>query len=134
MTVRALQHWILWDIESALLDIEECAIQAPLSFNPQADNVVLSAAAAVAVQLVGLQLWSVVQVPSGWQYVDRLVGEDYEDKKQKFTRIVKYAEILLKLMKCSACPWGRFLEEFISATFTNFMAKSQQKIEKNEQI
>jgi len=118
LALSALRHWILWDIETAYMDIAECAIQAPLVHEAKIDCVILNIAAVVAVQLVGL---CVVQYREEGFFEDMKEYCGKNESEKKICRMINLAEILLKFSQISRQPWGKYLVEWNKCVLKNFV-------------
>jgi len=111
-TLRALRSYFKWDLESSLMAIEECAIQAPIIFDMRPDsNIVLDVAAFVSVQLFGLAIS---------EYNNTFFNLSPRDIK----RLANWTELLLKYSRLCPWPWGKYINEWNEGIFKNFLKKS----------
>jgi len=95
--LSSLRNWISHDIESALEDIEECAIQASIIASPQMDPLPVQIACIVATQLVGLHIFSQSQLPYSASPAQNLSENDAQFSKRNQQN--KHGGLLI-LWKC----------------------------------
>jgi len=120
LSLSALRNWILWDLEAACHDIEQCAFKA-FELNSYVDSIALDIASFVAVQLVGLLIFP-EHVPWG---ENGKIGE-------RVTRSISIAELLMKFSRMSLWPWGRFLDEFNLTILEHFVGNNSHKAKRSE--
>jgi len=114
-TLRALRSYFKWDLQSAMLYIEECALQAPITYDMRNDsNLVLDVASFVSVQLFGLA------ISKDNNPLTKLPERDIK-------RLAHWTELLLRFSRFCPWPWGKFYIDWNEVIFKNFLTTYQKK-------
>jgi len=123
--LNSLRNWISHDLESALEDIEECAIQASIISSPQMDPLPIQIACIVATQLVGLHIFS--QSHSSPYSNPSSMDNDFYSLKQnqrsqnKTRRMINFVEMLLKSLGIASQWHCKVVENFIKETLDKWL-------------
>jgi len=111
-TLKALRSYYQWDLVSALESIEDCAIEAPLTYDFRSDsNLVLDIAACISVQLFGLAVSTEYSTPISY------IGQ------RGVKRLANWTELLLRFSRLSPWPWGKYLNDWNDTIFKNFLSR-----------
>jgi len=102
-------------------------------FTPKTDVIILNVASTVAVQLMGINIFSAsdpscyrpLEVLGRWPTIPK------EDQQQKCLMMsINYAEVLLKCSRMGIMVYGKYLDTFNEKTFKNFIQKSNIRVQK----
>jgi len=117
----ALRNWILGNIEEAVKDVEECAIQASIVSYPLMDVLAIRIATFVSTQLVGLHIYPLQQSCTFSEKDFEFKLNKEQEQVKKLRRLVHLTELLFKVGNAALIRvWSVVVDTFTNSLFQTF--------------